>query len=139
MPVEKNKEYIVDIIDMGFSGEGIAKINDFTIFIPGAIIGEKIKILVVKVLSSYAFGKVIEGMDIVHKIEAVEVKTADEGKEDSASSEKSTPVTPPVIKSIIVDTKGIDYGMPKTLTPFDYTSWLYKLYGIDPSSFTTTE
>ena len=60
MPVEKNKEYIVDIIDMGFSGEGIAKINDFTIFIPGAIIGEKIKILVVKVLSSYAFGKVIE-------------------------------------------------------------------------------
>ena len=60
MPVEKNKEYIVDIIDMGFSGEGIAKINDFTIFIPGAIIGEKIKIRVVKVLSSYAFGKVIE-------------------------------------------------------------------------------
>ena len=60
MPVEKNKEYIVDIMDMGFSGEGIAKINDFTIFIPGAIIGEKIKILVVKVLSSYAFGKVIE-------------------------------------------------------------------------------
>lgn len=60
MPVEKNKEYIVDIIDMGFSGEGIAKINDFTIFIPGAIIGEKIRILVVKVLSSYAFGKVIE-------------------------------------------------------------------------------
>ena len=60
MPVEKNKEYIVDIMDMGFSGEGIAKIDDFTIFIPGAIIGEKIKILVVKVLSSYAFGKVIE-------------------------------------------------------------------------------
>ena len=84
------------------------------------------------------FGKVIEGMDIVHKIETVEVKAADEGKEDSASSEKSTPVTPPVIKSITVDTKGVDYGMPKTLTPFDYTSWLYKLYGIDPSSFTTT-
>lgn len=27
MPVEKNKEYIVEIIDNGFAGEGIAKIN----------------------------------------------------------------------------------------------------------------
>ena len=59
-PVEKNKEYIVDIIDNGYEGEGIAKIEDFTIFIPNAIKGEKIKILIVKVLSSYAFGKIIE-------------------------------------------------------------------------------
>ncbi len=60
MSVEKNKEYIVDIIDTGFQGEGIAKIDNFTIFIPNAIKGEKIKILVVKVLSSHAFGKIIE-------------------------------------------------------------------------------
>lgn len=60
IPVEKNKEYIVDIIDNGFEGEGIAKIDNFTIFIPGAIKGEKIKILIVKVLSSHAFGKIIE-------------------------------------------------------------------------------
>ena len=60
MPVEKNKEYIVEVIDNGFEGEGIAKIDDFTIFIQGAIKGEKIKILIVKVLSSYAYGKIIE-------------------------------------------------------------------------------
>ncbi len=60
MPVEKNKEYIVDIIDNGFQGEGIAKINNFTIFIPNAIKGEKLKILIVKVLSSHAFGKIVE-------------------------------------------------------------------------------
>ena len=59
-PVEKNKEYIVDIVDNGFEGEGIAKIDDFTIFIPNGIKGEKIKILIVKVLSSHAFGKIIE-------------------------------------------------------------------------------
>ena len=47
--VEKNNEYIVDIIDNGYEGEGIAKIDGFTIFIPGAIKGEKIKIL----MSSY--------------------------------------------------------------------------------------
>ena len=60
MPVEKNKEYIVDIIDNGFEGEGIAKIEGFTIFIPNAIKGEKVKILIVKVLSSHAFGKILE-------------------------------------------------------------------------------
>ncbi len=60
IPIEKNKEYIVDIIDNGYEGEGIAKINEFTIFIPGAIKGEKIKILILKVLSSHAFGKIIE-------------------------------------------------------------------------------
>lgn len=60
MQVEKNKEYIVDIIDNGFQGEGIAKIDGFTIFIPNAIKGEKIKILIVKVLVSHAFGKIIE-------------------------------------------------------------------------------
>ena len=60
MPVEKNKEYIVDIIDNGFEGEGIAKIDGFTIFIPNTIKGEKVKVLIVKVLKSHAFGKVLE-------------------------------------------------------------------------------
>ncbi len=60
VPVEKNKEYIVDIIDHGFEGEGIAKIDNFTIFIPNTIKGEKVKIVIVKVLSSHAFGKVLE-------------------------------------------------------------------------------
>lgn len=60
MQVEKNKEYIVNIIDNGFQGEGIAKIDGLTIFIPNAIKGEKIKILIVKVLTSHAFGKIVE-------------------------------------------------------------------------------
>ena len=58
--VEKNKEYEVEIIDNGFEGEGIAKLNDFTIFIPGAIKGEKCRILIVKVNKSFAFGKLLE-------------------------------------------------------------------------------
>ena len=64
IPVKKNKEYIVDIIDNGFDGEGIAKIDNFTIFIPNSIKGEKVKILIVKVLSSHAFGKII---DVIQK------------------------------------------------------------------------
>ena len=60
IPVEKNKEYVLEIIDNGFQGEGIAKIDNFTIFIPNAIKGEKVKALIVKVLSSHAFGKILE-------------------------------------------------------------------------------
>ena len=40
IPVEKNKEYIVEIIDNGFEGEGIAKVDNFAIFVPNAIISE---------------------------------------------------------------------------------------------------
>ena len=60
MPVEKNKEYIVEIIDNGFEGEGRAKIDGFTIFVPNSIKGEKVRVLIVKVLKSHAFGKVLE-------------------------------------------------------------------------------
>ena len=60
MNIQKNQEYTVEIIDNGYEGEGIAKIDNFTIFIPGAIKGEKVKILIVKVLSAYAYGKILE-------------------------------------------------------------------------------
>ena len=60
IPVKKNEEYVVNIIDNGFEGEGIAKIEGYTIFIAGAMKGEKCKILIVKVTASHAFGKIIE-------------------------------------------------------------------------------
>lgn len=60
IPVKKNQEYVVDIIDNGFEGEGIARINNFTVFVSGALRGEKVRILIVKVLSSHAFGKIVE-------------------------------------------------------------------------------
>ena len=75
-----------------------------------------------------AFGKVTEGLDVLHQIESVEVKVAD-GQESKEGAEVSTPVNPPKVTSIRVETYGVDYGMPDTLTPFDYTSWLYKQYG----------
>ncbi len=60
IPVEKNKEYEVEIVDNGYEGEGITKIDDFTIFVNGTIKGEICKILIVKVNKSFAFGKLIE-------------------------------------------------------------------------------
>ena len=58
--VEKNQDYEVDIVDMGFEGEGIAKIDGYTTFVKGAIKGEKAKIKVVKANKDYGFGKLLE-------------------------------------------------------------------------------
>lgn len=58
--IVKNQEYIVDIIDNGYQGEGIAKIDDYIVFIPNAISGEKVKILIVKANKSYGYGKILE-------------------------------------------------------------------------------
>lgn len=32
IPVEKNREYNLDIIGTGFEGEGVSKMDDFTVF-----------------------------------------------------------------------------------------------------------
>lgn len=66
-----------------------------------------------------AFGKVTDGMDIIHKIEEVEL--------ESENSEK--PKNPPVITSMTVETFGIDYGIPETEDVFDYNEYLNSMYG----------
>lgn len=58
--LKKNEEYIVDIIDNGFQGEGIAKIDGVTVFIDKAIKGERIKIKILKVQTNFAYGKIIQ-------------------------------------------------------------------------------
>lgn len=67
-----------------------------------------------------AFGKVIEGMDIIHEIEntKVEVTATSDGK----------PLVPPVIKSIKVDTFGVEYELPETKDPFDINSYIQNYY-----------
>ena len=84
------------------------------------------------------FGKVIEGMDIVHKIEKVEVKETETSSSNNSSSEanteekeKSTPVNDVIISKVTVETYGVDYGKPKTLDVWDYYDWVYKTYGVN--------
>ena len=66
--MKKNEEYIVDIIDNGFQGEGIAKIDGITVFIPNVIKGEKVKNIPVKVfkedLSIYVNKKILGELGI---------------------------------------------------------------------------
>ncbi|MBC8061550.1 MAG: 23S rRNA (uracil(1939)-C(5))-methyltransferase RlmD [Clostridiaceae bacterium] len=65
-PVVKNQEYLIDIKGLGFQGEGVGRIENFTIFVEGALKGETVKVKIVKVNKNFAFGKLI---DIVVKSE----------------------------------------------------------------------
>jgi|SRR3989442_12850278 predicted RNA-binding protein with TRAM domain len=60
-PVEVGKEYDVTIADTSRRGEGIAKIDGFVIFVPGAKQGQQARIKVTQVSNRYATGQVVEG------------------------------------------------------------------------------
>ena len=93
------------------------------------------------------FGKVIEGIDVVKEIEKVECKSAskeekseeseensedsEEKSEESSNAEISTPVEDVIIKTVTVDTFGVNYPYPKTVEPFNYMKWLYSMYGLE--------
>jgi len=59
IPVEKNRDYTVDITGLTSEGSGVAKIEGFTVFVEGALPEEQAEIRIVKVLKSYAFGKLL--------------------------------------------------------------------------------
>ena len=57
--IQKAQHYEVEIIDMGEGGEGIGKIQDFTVFVPGVLLGDKVEIYLTKVKKNYGFGKLV--------------------------------------------------------------------------------
>jgi len=59
-PVMEGKTYNVKIEGIGDEGDGIAKINNFTIFVPGTKVGDKVDIKIEKVFRSNAFGSVVK-------------------------------------------------------------------------------
>ncbi len=60
IPVEKNKLYEMKIDALGSNGEGIGRIEGYTMFVEGALPEEKVKILAVKVRKNFGYGKLLE-------------------------------------------------------------------------------
>lgn len=58
--MKKNDILEVEILSQGCEGEGIAKPDDFPLFIPGALRGERCKIQIVKLAKSHGFGKLLQ-------------------------------------------------------------------------------
>ncbi|MPM65742.1 23S rRNA (uracil-C(5))-methyltransferase RlmCD [bioreactor metagenome] len=61
--IEKNKDYIVTVDSYGHEGEGVAKIEGYTVFIEGALKGEVVKVKLIKVNKNYGIGKLLEVLE----------------------------------------------------------------------------
>ncbi len=57
-PVEVGKVYEAKIVDMGRDGDGIAKIENFVVFVPGTKVGDEVKIKITKLMRRSAQGEV---------------------------------------------------------------------------------
>lgn len=63
VPVEKNGIYEADVIGIGHEGEGVGRVQGFTLFIHGALPGEKVRVKVLKVKKSFGYAKLLEVLD----------------------------------------------------------------------------
>ncbi len=60
VPVKKNEIYKIEISGMTHEGQGVGRIDNFTVFVDGPIKGEEVEIKVIKVNKNYAVGKLIK-------------------------------------------------------------------------------
>jgi len=59
-PVKVGEEYDVEITEIGSKGDGIARIRNFVVFVPGSKKGEKRHIRIREVRSKFAIGEISE-------------------------------------------------------------------------------
>jgi len=84
-PVKEGETYDVEILEVGSKGDGIAKIQNFVIFVPGTQKGQKVKIRITQVRSSSAVAEVVsEGAGE----EKVVLEESSEETEESESGEE---------------------------------------------------
>ncbi|MDR2940880.1 MAG: 23S rRNA (uracil(1939)-C(5))-methyltransferase RlmD [Clostridiales bacterium] len=58
--LEKNKTYKMVIDDLGSEGQGVGRVDNFTVFVEGAVPGDYVEALIIKVKKSYAAGKAVK-------------------------------------------------------------------------------
>lgn len=60
LPVAKNDEVVIDIIGMNHDGEGVGRAEGYTLFVQGALPGEKVRVKVLKTKKQYGYAKLME-------------------------------------------------------------------------------
>jgi predicted RNA-binding protein with TRAM domain len=58
--VEEGKVYDAKIEDIGREGDGICKIENFVVFVPGTKVGDEVKIRITRVMRRMAFAEVVK-------------------------------------------------------------------------------
>lgn len=82
-PVEEGEKYEVEIEDIGKEGDGVAKVENFVVFVPDTDVGDQVEIEITRVLRTLAFGEVVGEADIEETEEIEEVEESEEVEEIS--------------------------------------------------------
>jgi predicted RNA-binding protein with TRAM domain len=59
VPVEEGQELTLTIDALGRRGDGIARLNNFVIFVPGAQAGDQVKVRITTVRGTFATGEIV--------------------------------------------------------------------------------
>lgn len=81
-PVSVGDEKEVTIEAVGRKGDGIAKIDSFVIFVPGAKEGQRVRVKINKVLNNVGFGDIVG--------EATEAPPAEESQKEPEEKPEDT-------------------------------------------------
>lgn len=63
LPVAKNDEVVIDIIGMNHDGEGVGRSEGYTLFVQGALPGEKVRVKVLKTKKQYGYAKLLDVLE----------------------------------------------------------------------------
>jgi len=58
--LETNKEYEIEIIDIGYGGEGIGRVDGFTVFVDGAVTGDIANVKIKSLKKKFGIGTLID-------------------------------------------------------------------------------
>ena len=60
--MKKNETAVVEIEDIGVNGEGIGKVDGYTLFIKDAVIGDIAEVKVMKAKKNYGYAKIYSNL-----------------------------------------------------------------------------
>ena len=60
--IKKNDTFIVNIVDMTTEGEGVAKLDGYTLFVKDALVGDCAKVSIMKTKKNYGYARLLEIM-----------------------------------------------------------------------------
>jgi 23S rRNA (uridine2552-2'-O)-methyltransferase len=93
-PVAEGETVVVDVVDVGSEGDGVAKLDGYTLFVPETAAGDRVRVRVTDLKPRFGFAEVVEAVAAGEErdgtaVDAVEVDGEDRSGRESESGSGS--------------------------------------------------
>jgi predicted RNA-binding protein with TRAM domain len=89
-PVKVGEEYDVKISDVGAKGDGITKVENFIVFVPGAAKGEECRIRIKEVANKFAIAEKVSASEKSSNEDSVKEESSEARESEEQESEEFT-------------------------------------------------